>query len=647
MTGRIIGNYRVIAKLGEGGMGKVYRAVDSMVEREVALKSLKPEIAGQPGVIDRFRSEAVLLARLNHPAIAQLYAFFKDGDDYYMVMEYVAGETLEAVIRRDGPMPWNRAIGYATQILEGLSHAHSLGVLHRDLKPANIILTSAGKAKVMDFGIARALGAAGVTREGRIIGTLEYLAPERAQGKPADVRSDVYSAGIVLYEMVTGRLPFQSDSEYELLMAQVHQPPPPPSSLGIDLPPEVERAILKALEKDPDQRYADAAAFSEALLAIAPATPNPPIPGPTAKPAAPRINRKLPRYAAVVAVAAVLLIAGVATTLMRPKHPATPPVAAAEPASGIPPEPQPAAPVIPLPGTIPGSAIPLPEAPPPQVAHPAPAAAEKPVVAGHARPSRPAKQSAEPPVPAGALPAIAPEVRRAALAALDQTDGPAEGEPGAHPIHLTGLVAALRIGGAPVTPDVDEAVARRGVNFVSTPVNQETLRRAGADDEMLRLVASNYRAAAPPPRTETPAPRAEPLAPKEKPAPAMHRAAYLSDVHSLYVEPTEDDLSKLVRQELGKQLGSRLKLADSAASADGIMRITLESPDGGKIAHAGRILGIKDRALVRASIVAPGSTHPIWEQSAGDRKPVIGAFHGESLKRLAERIVKDLKDDLR
>jgi eukaryotic-like serine/threonine-protein kinase len=272
LTGRMIGNYRIVAKLGEGGMGKVYRAVDVMIEREVALKALRPEIANQEGVVERFRSEAVLLAKLNHPAIAQLYTFFNDGDEFYMVMEYVPGETLENLIRRDGAMPWQHALRYAVQTLEGIGHAHALGVLHRDLKPAKIILTPGGKAKIMDFGIARALGAARMTRDGRVIGTLEYLAPERIQGKPADIRSDLYSVGMVLYEMITGRLPFQTASEYELLMAQVQQTPPRPRDLQIDLPAPVEAALMKSLAKDPMERCPDAVAFADELTSLLPAS---------------------------------------------------------------------------------------------------------------------------------------------------------------------------------------------------------------------------------------------------------------------------------------------------------------------------------------------------------------------------------------
>ena len=268
--GAVVGNYRILGKLGEGGMGTVYRAVDTMIHREVAVKALRPEIASQPDVLDRFRSEAVLLAKLNHPAIAQLYAFFSEGGQFYMVMEYVAGDTFERVIQQQGAMEWPRAFSYVTQILEGIGHAHAAGILHRDLKPANVMLTPAGRIKLMDFGIAQALGAARMTRQGRIIGTLEYLAPERIQGAPPDTRSDLYSVGVMLYEMLSGRLPFHSDSEYELLQQQIQKAPPEFSGLGVHVPAEVEAVVRTALEKEPGRRYADAEEFSAALAALLP-----------------------------------------------------------------------------------------------------------------------------------------------------------------------------------------------------------------------------------------------------------------------------------------------------------------------------------------------------------------------------------------
>ena len=265
MTGRVAGNYRILEKLGEGGMGAVYRAVDAMVERQVAIKVLKPEIAANPEVLERFRSEAVTLARLNHPSIATLYSFFRQEDEYFMVMEFVPGRTLDEVIRGEGAMPWRAATDLLIHLLEALQHAHFLGILHRDVKPANIMLTSTRGVKVTDFGIARALGSAPLTREGRMVGTLEYLAPERAMGNPFDERSDLYSAGVVYYEMLSGRVPFESDSDYALIRAQAEQPPPSLANFGVHVPQPLVDVLMRSLAKNPDERYPNAAAMATAL----------------------------------------------------------------------------------------------------------------------------------------------------------------------------------------------------------------------------------------------------------------------------------------------------------------------------------------------------------------------------------------------
>ena len=232
---------------------------------QVAIKVLKPEIAGNPEVLGRFRSEAVTLARLNHPSIATLYSFFRQEDEYFMVMEFVPGRTLEEVIRSEGALPWRVAVDLLIHLLEALQHAHFLGILHRDIKPANIMLTSSRGVKVTDFGIARALGSARLTREGRMVGTLEYLVPERVMGAPFE-RSDLYSAGVVFYEMLSGHVPFESDSDYALIRAQAEQQPPPLAQFGVAVPQPVVDVLLKSLEKNPEERYPNAAAMAAALL---------------------------------------------------------------------------------------------------------------------------------------------------------------------------------------------------------------------------------------------------------------------------------------------------------------------------------------------------------------------------------------------
>ena len=266
MIGTVVGNYKIVNKIGEGGMGAVYKGIDLMLEREVAIKVLKPELGSQPQVVERFRSEAVTLAKLNHPNVATLFAFFRQGDFFFMVLEYVNGITLDQMVEAHGAMSCEQAIPLFCQMLEGIDHAHGLGIIHRDIKPANMMLTENGLLKVLDFGIARALGSARMTRAGNLIGTIEYMSPEQVRGMETDARSDIYSLGMVLYELLTGRVPFASDSEYELMKAQVEQLPTPPREFAPGIPEEVEWAILCATEKDPENRFQTAGAFSAAIV---------------------------------------------------------------------------------------------------------------------------------------------------------------------------------------------------------------------------------------------------------------------------------------------------------------------------------------------------------------------------------------------
>jgi serine/threonine-protein kinase len=256
-----IGQYRVLAELGTGGMGVVYRAVDVLLEREVAIKRLRSEYAASPSVLERFRKEAQLQAKLNHPNIAQLYTLLQDGDTLCIVMEFIDG----TVLRNFMPVPWESAVAVALQILEALDYAHRRGVLHRDIKPENIVIDREGTVKVMDFGIAHALGAARLTRERVVIGTLEYMPPERILNREMDQRSDLYAVGVLLFEMLCGRLPFASDSEYELLRAQVETPPPPVGQFVGGIPDFVAEAVRRALEKDAANRYPSCGDMATAL----------------------------------------------------------------------------------------------------------------------------------------------------------------------------------------------------------------------------------------------------------------------------------------------------------------------------------------------------------------------------------------------
>jgi serine/threonine-protein kinase len=266
MIGQVFGNYKVTQKLGEGGMGEVFRGVDMMLEREVAIKFLRPELASQPQVVERFRSEAVTLAKLQHPNIATLYNFMRQGDSFVMVLEFVRGVTLDHVIQQRGVIPVESAIPIFCQMLDGIQEAHSEGIIHRDIKPANMMLTDKGTLKVLDFGIARILGTARMTRQGNIIGTIEYMSPEQVRGFETDARSDIYSLGMLLYEMVTARCPFDIQNEFELMKAQIEQYPVPPRQLNPAIPEVVEQAIWKSIHKDPAQRFQSAAEFRTFLL---------------------------------------------------------------------------------------------------------------------------------------------------------------------------------------------------------------------------------------------------------------------------------------------------------------------------------------------------------------------------------------------
>lgn len=266
MIGQTIGNYKIIRSLGEGGVGRVYQGVDTMLDREVAIKVLRPELARQTSIVERFRSEAVLLAKLNHPNIATLYSLLRQGDELFMVLEFIRGETLEQLLHRRGALPEDDAIPIFCQALDGINHAHELGIVHRDVKPGNMILTANGILKVLDFGIARLLGTSRMTRSGNIIGTLEYMSPEQVRGLETDARSDIYGLGIMLYEILTGRLPFESENEFLLMKAQTEEMPALPRSINPNISETVETAIMKALAKNPDERFQSAGEFLDSLF---------------------------------------------------------------------------------------------------------------------------------------------------------------------------------------------------------------------------------------------------------------------------------------------------------------------------------------------------------------------------------------------
>ncbi|GAA1080937.1 Stk1 family PASTA domain-containing Ser/Thr kinase [Kitasatospora arboriphila] len=269
------GRYEMQAPLGEGGMASVHRARDRVLGRTVAVKTLHPDLARDPAFRERFRREAQAVAALNHVNIVAVHDSGEDtGPDGvvpYMVMEYVRGRSVRELVREaaarraGGTVPLDRALAVTSAVLDALECSHRQGLVHRDIKPANVMTTDDGTVKVMDFGIARALqsDATAMTRTGTVLGTPQYLSPEQAQGRPADARSDLYSVGCMLFELVTGTLPFDGESAMSVLYQHVQQPPPVPSSINPSLPPAVDAVVARALAKDPAGRYQSAHAMAE------------------------------------------------------------------------------------------------------------------------------------------------------------------------------------------------------------------------------------------------------------------------------------------------------------------------------------------------------------------------------------------------
>jgi eukaryotic-like serine/threonine-protein kinase len=390
MVGQTIGKYRVVSRLGRGGMGTVYKAVDATLEREVAIKCLNPGL-GDTEILKRFRAEAITLARLNHPSIATLFELTEHEGDLLMVMELVRGETFENLSHRSGPLPVDRAAQLCSQVLDALAHAHGVGVVHRDLKPANLMLTESGLTKVMDFGLARMAGTEHLTNDGFMIGTPAYMAPEQVLAHEIDGRADLYAMGVVLFRLLTAQLPFKAESGIAMVQKQLHDQPTPARQLRQELPAACDEILARALAKAPHDRFQTAEDFRAALVALGaplsgiaassasaasmkaavvpgggepamPATPSPvvslkpspappPVPSPRPVPSheesAPTLVIPVPRRSNVAATAAIgaVLLAGVPTAfvLWRGRTPAVAPAAITTAAVGTAPSPRPAA----------------------------------------------------------------------------------------------------------------------------------------------------------------------------------------------------------------------------------------------------------------------------------------------------------------
>jgi len=249
------GRYQVIEELGHGGMGRVYKAYDTEIKEKIALKLLRPEIGIDEEIIERFRNELKLARKISQRNVCRMHDLNKDEGAYYITMEYVVGEDLKRLIKKVGRMPAGKAISIGKQVCEGLAEAHGLGIIHRDLKPQNIMVDEAGNAKIMEFGIARSLAGKGITGAGVMIGTPEYMSPEQVEGREVDERSDIYSLGVVLYEMATGRVPFEGDTPFTIGVKHKSEIPKDPKELNAQIPGEFSLLILRCLEKDKAKRF--------------------------------------------------------------------------------------------------------------------------------------------------------------------------------------------------------------------------------------------------------------------------------------------------------------------------------------------------------------------------------------------------------
>jgi eukaryotic-like serine/threonine-protein kinase len=309
VPGQRIGDYEILGVLGAGGMGKVYKVRNVISDRIEAMKVLLANLAATKELADRFQREIKLLASLDHPNIAKLNTALTFDNQLVMLMEYVEGVSLASRLQQ-GPVTPADAANYSDQVLGALSYAHKLNVIHRDVKPANMMLTPQGVVKLMDFGIARPNDDAGMTATGTTVGSLNYLSPEQVRGEPVDQRSDLYSMGVSLYEMVTGMLPFRGNSNYSVMSAHLQETPKPPIVVRPDLPKGLSDIILMAMAKDPQQRFQRAEAFAAALRSVFPtvrAAIVSPVPGTV------RVPQQSPTVSAQRAPAQAAVPAAVAT----------------------------------------------------------------------------------------------------------------------------------------------------------------------------------------------------------------------------------------------------------------------------------------------------------------------------------------------
>jgi eukaryotic-like serine/threonine-protein kinase len=313
---KFAGRYELVELVGTGGMSSVYRAHDTLLERNVALKILHEHYSDDEGFVERFKREARMVARLSHPNIVTVIDRGEAAGRQFIVFEYIDGENLKELVFRSGHLPVERALELALEIAHGLAFAHQHGLVHRDVKPQNVLLNGDGRAKVTDFGIARSLDVEhGVTQTGTVLGTSNYIAPEQASGQPVDAHTDVYSLGVVLYELLAGDVPFPGENFVSVALRHVNEPPPNLLDVRRDVPLRVAAAVDRALEKDPDQRFPSMDAFAAELEACLAELQSSDGDGPTMivpRPptAVPRARRRRSPWPFVLAALALLTLAG-------------------------------------------------------------------------------------------------------------------------------------------------------------------------------------------------------------------------------------------------------------------------------------------------------------------------------------------------
>lgn len=267
MTSFLAGRYELETVIAQGGMGTVYKGLDTRLHRPVAIKVLKEHLAADDRFVERFRREARAVASLGHPNIASLYDYAEDDGKHFIVMELVDGTDLATLLRTSSPLGAERSKAITEQVCDALEHAHSAGIVHRDMKPGNVLVTPDGDVKVTDFGIARAAGDSTLTATGSILGTAHYLAPEQAAGKEVTPATDIYATGVMLFEMLTGTVPFEADSPVAVATRHVNEEVPAPSALEPTVPLELDAVVLRATAKDPKDRFVTAAEMAAALRA--------------------------------------------------------------------------------------------------------------------------------------------------------------------------------------------------------------------------------------------------------------------------------------------------------------------------------------------------------------------------------------------